>query len=120
VIGETVGFTWSGIARSAIDVSTLSDTDGTSTALFGSKKFIAGKQTDPGEIQFTLLQPNYLTSIDAAATTITATLGDGSAFAGSAFFQSMSVNNPNDERVELEVTMKCTGAWSATISTQVP
>jgi hypothetical protein len=114
-------FNWSGIERPSIDVSVLGAQSSTATGSFGGRAFIPGKLVDPGEITVTLLDPAEATNIDESViTNLEITLGDGSKFAGSGFLTGLSFANPLEERVETEVTIKCTGQWSATISTQVP
>lgn len=121
VIGEMTEFNWSGIERASIDVSTLGSESATATGSFGGMDFLPGKLVNPGEVSFTLLDPSFITNIDAdPVTNLTMTLGDGSAFAGTAFMTSAAPSNPLEDRVTMEVTMKCTGTWVGTLSTQVP
>jgi hypothetical protein len=120
-IGMVSDFNWSGIERPSIDVSVLGASSATATTSFGGRAFIPGKLVDPGEVTVTLLEPAQITNIDAGViTNLTITLGDGSAFTGSGFHTGASFANPLEERLEMEVTLKLTGTWVGTLSTQVP
>lgn len=119
-IGEMTEFNWTGIERASIDVSTLGAESATATGSFGGMDFLPGQLVNPGEITFTLLDPAYITNIDGAViTNFGCQLGDGSIFSGSAFMTGSSIANPLEDRVTMEVTMKCTGTWQGTLSTQV-
>lgn len=120
VIGKNVDFDWDGIECALIDVSTLSDKENTNTTQMGSKKYITGRQIDMGTITATLLEPGAITHVGKSYTNVVATLGDGSVFSGAGSIHRARQNNPLEERLELVINVKCSGAWDYTLSTQVP
>ena len=111
-----------GLSREAIDVSHLGTSAGTSGV--GSKPFIGGKLSDPGEISMEgHFDPDKTPPLQGATEAITITFplvaGDSTSatWAGNGFLTGFSQTTPLEDKMGASLTVKMSGEWTITVAT---
>lgn len=114
IIGTGASITFSGFTYKLLDIKH----DGVERAMIQASKmdtttahdFLAAKLLDWGtlavEIEFLGTLPTFSTT----AATLTVTFSNSASYSGSAFLQSLSINNPLEDKVTATATFKWTGA----------
>lgn len=100
---DAVSISWSGAERPSIDVTTLGSTV--------AREFIPGDLIDWGEIVVTVLVPqNSEPPLGVVAGNAVLTYPDGTTYTwANSFATGWSADNPLEERVEGELTVKLNG-----------
>lgn len=110
------GMSFSGASRESIETTHLGTTPTTSGG-FGSKTFIPGDLSDPGEMQLDILfDPAITPAIDSAAATATLTFAESGAavWSFSCFVTGFTATVPLEALMEGTLTLKISGEISIT------
>ena len=119
---EITDISWSGISREIIDTTHLG-TSPASGSEIGSKTFLAGDLTDPGEISLEgHFDPDQIPPLEAAAETVTITfplpVGGTTAatWAASCQLTSYDPSIPLEDKMTFSATLKVVGPITVTAS----
>lgn len=100
---------WSGASREAIETTHMSTTVATGAG-WGSRTYIPGSFSDPGEISLRChFNPDEIPEIDTAAGDITITFPDGGTLVVDAFGIGFEFSDEMETAMECELTFKVSG-----------
>ena len=113
IIGTGASITFSGFTYKLLDIKH----DGIERAMIQASKmdtttaheFLAATLRDCGTLTVEIEWNGTLPTMATTAATLTVTFSNASSYAGSAYIQSVSINNPLEDKATATVTFKYTG-----------